>query len=142
MKRSRWLHALGLAAALCAAPAVADTTLFDQLGGKPGLDRLCDDFMQRLLADARMKPFFHDVDQAQFKSRLADQLCEVSGGPCRYDGPDMKKAHSGYDIHRRDFSALVEVLQRSMDAQAIPFRVQNKLLARLAPMHRDVVNVE
>jgi hemoglobin len=33
------------------------------------------------------------------------------------------------------------VLQRSMDAQGIGFTVQNRLLARLAPMHRDVVNV-
>jgi hemoglobin len=27
-----------------------------------------------------------------------------------------------------------------MDAQGIPFSAQNKLLARLAPMHRDIVN--
>lgn len=142
MNRNRWLKALCLAGALCAMPAAADSALFDQLGGKPGLDRLCDDFMQRLLADARMNPFFKEVDQAQFKARLADQLCEVSGGPCKYDGPDMKKAHSGYDIDRRAFNALVEVLQQSMDAQGIAFRVQNRLLARLAPMHRAVINVE
>ena len=27
-----------------------------------------------------------------------------------------------------------------MDQQGIPFTVQNRLLARLAPMHRDIVN--
>ena len=35
--------------------------------------------------------------------------------------------------------ALVEVLQLSMDAQGIPFRAQNQLLAQLAPMHRDTI---
>jgi hemoglobin len=35
----------------------------------------------------------------------------------------------------------VEVLQASMDAQHLPFATQNRLLARLAPMHREIVNV-
>ena len=41
------------------------------------------------------------------------QFCEVSGGPCRCNGADMKKAHDGMDITRGDFNALVEVLQDS-----------------------------
>ena len=53
----------------------------------------------------------------------------------------MKEAHSNMDVTRTDFNALVEVLQLSMDARGIPFARQNQLLALLAPMHRDVVNV-
>jgi hemoglobin len=64
----------------------------------------------------------------------------VSGGPCRRSGPDMKKAHDGMDVTRGDFNALVEVLQDTMDAQGIRFRDQNRLLARLAPMHREIIN--
>jgi hemoglobin len=122
-------------------PAHAQDPLYRALGARPGLERLVEDLWQRLLADAHMQPFFNDLDAAQFKRRLADQLCEVAGGPCRYDGPDMKKAHSGVDITRRDFNALVELLQQSMQAQGLPFGVQNRLLARLAPMHREVINL-
>jgi len=50
--------------------------------------------------------------------------------------------HEGFDIDRASFNALVEVLQEAMDAQGIPFSAQNKLLAQLAPMHRDIVNVK
>jgi hemoglobin len=115
------MRALILALLLAALPAAhADDTLYQALGARAGLERLVDDLWRRL---------------------LADQLCEVAGGPCRYDGPDMKKAHSGVDITRRDFNALVELLQRSMDAEGLPFAVQNRLLARLAPMHRDVINL-
>ncbi|HEX5687794.1 MAG TPA: group 1 truncated hemoglobin [Ideonella sp.] len=121
--------------------ASADDNLYQQLGGQPGLVKLMDDFMQRLLADSRMKPFFKDVDQAHVKAQLVDQFCEVSGGPCKLNGPDMKKVHSGIDVTRADFNALVEVLQQSMDAQGIAFGAQNRLLAKLAPMHRDIVNV-
>jgi hemoglobin len=136
------MRALILALLVAALPAAhADDTLYQALGARPGLERMVDDLWRRLLADAQMNPFFKDLEAAQFKRRLADQLCEVAGGPCRYDGPDMKKAHSGVDITRRDFNALVELLQRSMDAEGLPFAVQNRLLARLAPMHREVINV-
>ncbi len=127
--------------ALSSAALPADDTLYQQLGGQPGLVKLMDDFMQRLLADARMNPFFKDVDQAHVKAQLVDQFCEVSGGPCRLNGPDMKRVHGGVDITRADFNALVEVLQQAMDAQGIAFAAQNRLLAKLAPTHRDIVNV-
>jgi hemoglobin len=99
-----------------------------------------DDFVPRLLADPRMEPFFKDVNLPHLKAQLIAQVCEVSGGPCKLKGPNMKLAHAGVDITRNDFNALVEVLQQSMDAQGIPFTTQNQLLAKLAPMHRDIIN--
>jgi hemoglobin len=36
------------------------------------------------------------------------------------------------------FNALVEDLQKAMSERGIPFRAQNKLLAKLAPLHRDI----
>jgi hemoglobin len=135
------LRTLALAVALTGAGAAhADDSLYQQLGAQPGLTRLMDDFMVRLLADPRMNPFFKDVDHKHVKAQLVAQFCEVSGGPCKLKGPDMKKAHAGMDITKRDFNALVEVLQDSMNAQGIAFSTQNKLLARLAPMHRDIIN--
>lgn len=129
-----------LVALVGSAHAQADDSLYQQLGGQPGLTALMDDFMTRLLADKRMNPFFKDVDHKHVKAQLVAQFCEVSGGPCKLKGPDMKKAHAGMDITKRDFNALVEVLQDSMSAQGIAFSTQNKLLARLAPMHRDIIN--
>jgi hemoglobin len=139
--------ALSLSMGSCAATAYAQSTvasddsLFRAFGGQRGLVVLMDDFMARLLADQRMNPFFKDTDQKHIKEQLVVQFCQVAGGPCKLAKPDMKKPHSGVDIAMADFNALVEVLQQSMDAQGIPFGVQNRLLAKLAPMHRDIVNV-
>lgn len=142
-------RALLLGAALAAGSAQAQSTntatqiddaLYRQLGAQPGLVKLVDDFMVRLLADPRMNPFFKDVDQAHVKAELVTQFCQVSGGPCQRKGPDMKQAHAGMDINKNNFNALVEVLQQAMDAQGIAFTAQNKLLALLAPMHRDIIN--
>ena len=73
-------------------------------------------------------------------AQLTEQLCQQAGGPCTYKGVPMKEAHESMDIGRRDFNALVEVLQQSMQAKGIPFAAQNAMLARLAPMHRDIIN--
>ena len=151
MKFAQVLPAALLGAALLAGAAQAQSTvyvpkipaddsLYQAFGGQRGLTHLMDDFMTRLLADARMGPFFKDSDQKHVKEELVIQLCEVSGGPCRRDGPGMKKAHDGLDITKSDFNALVEVLQQAMDAQGIPFGAQNRMLAQLAPMHREIIN--
>ncbi len=122
------------------APPASDA-LYLALGGERGLRYLSDDFLARLLADRRLKPFFADIDHAKFKREFAAQVCQVSGGPCTHK-PNNRRIHSAMDIRRRDFTAVVEVLQQAMEAQAIPFGVQNRLLALLAPMHRDIVNTD
>jgi hemoglobin len=125
-----------------ATPASADDELYVQLGGQPGLVKLVDAFFPRVLADARLSPFFKDANPDYLKGQLVAELCHVSGGPCVRKGPDMKHAHEAFDIDRASFNAVVEVLQDAMDDQEIAFATQNQLLARLAPLHRDIVNVE
>jgi hemoglobin len=122
-------------------PAPADPALlpvFKQFGEEAGLVALMDDFMQRLLADPRTRPFFEQANQAAIKRHLVEQFCAILGGPCTYTGRDMVAAHQGLGIGRMQFNALVEDLQLAMDARKIPFRAQNKLLAKLAPMHREI----
>ena len=129
------------AAAPSANPAAAPAGLYQALGEKPGITRLMDDFVNRLVQDPRIGGHFKEVKPSALKESLTDQICQLSGGPCQYEGADMKSAHADMDINKGHFNALVEVLQTAMDAQGIPFAQQNRLLALLAPMHRDVITV-
>ncbi len=122
--------------------AAQDASLYVALGEVAGLTKLTDDFVNRLKVDARLAPAFKDTNANNLKKMLMQQFCKVSGGPCVYEGADMKSAHSNMDITKTDFHALVEVLQQSMDANGIAFTTQNQLLARLAPMHRDIISVK
>lgn len=134
-------HAQTAAPAAPAAVAKNDA-LFQALGGKPGLQALMDVFVAGLKADARIGAQFKDTKSSFLASQLVDQVCMATGGPCKYDGPDMKTAHADMGITRANFNALVEVLQVSMDARNIPFATQNQLLALLAPMHRDIITAK
>ena len=134
-----------LALLLCAAATVAAQTppasdaLYRAWGGKAGIQAVMDDFVPRLIADPRTAPFFRKTDPGHLATQLTDQLCQVSGGPCTYGGAPMKLAHQDLDISRQDFNALVELLQQAMDARGISFAAQNGMLARLAPLHREIV---
>lgn len=118
----------------------ADDSLYRAFGERAGLTALMQDFVQRLVADPRTQPFFKNASLERLQVQLTDQLCMLSGGPCTYTGRDMKSVHAGLAIGKADFNALAEVLQDAMDARGIPFRDQNRILARLAPMHREIVN--
>lgn len=133
---------LSLAAAAGAQTAPADPALYRAFGERPGLVKLMDDLMLRIEADPRMAAHFKEANKKRVKEQLVDQFCQVTGGPCVYGGSDMKATHADLKIGRGDFNALVEVLQQAMDAQGIPFRAQNQLLAQLAPMHREVITVK
>lgn len=143
---SRWsARAAAVLLGLClltgarAQGAAADDSLYRALGERAGLATLMDVFVERLAVDPRIGERFKKTDRPLLKEMLTDQLCVVSGGPCKYKGADMKNAHADMDITRADFNALVEVLQVSMEARAVPFATQNRLLARLAPMHREII---
>ena len=140
----RFIFTLLLAASAALFHGLADaqtssTPLYQALGEKAGLARLMDRFVETLAVDTRTQVFFSNADKPRLKEQLTEQLCMLSGGPCVYTGAQMRGVHRGLEIARSDFNALVEVLQDTMDAQGIAFSVQNGLLARLAPMHREIV---
>ena len=142
--RRRVLLPLPMVFALLPAPGVAQVAgdsaaLYLAFGEKDGIAALMDDFVNRLRVDPRIGHFFKNTKPANLKEQLTDQLCLVSGGPCKYQGDSMKASHADLQIRRADFNALVEVLQQSMDARGIAFTAQNRLLALLAPMHRDII---
>lgn len=124
-----------------AAPAAppADASLYRAFGEKAGLSTLMDDFVGRLKADPRIGGFFKDTKSSHLATQLTDQLCALSGGPCVYEGAPMRESHRELGIQRTHFNALVEVLQDSMTARGIAFGDQNRMLALLAPLHREIV---
>ena len=108
-------------------------------GGFAGLSKLTQDFVERIQKNPSIGRFFKEADPERLQAMLTDQFCDVLGGGCKYSGKSMKQAHSGMKVGTADFNALAEELQNALTAANVPFADQNKLIAKLAPMHRDVV---
>ncbi|ATQ73314.1 group 1 truncated hemoglobin [Massilia violaceinigra] len=129
---------LALASGCAHRPATDDTT-YQGLGGQSGIKKIVDTFVPMIMADARIKESFRDTDLKNLSMRLEEQFCELAGGPCKYKGKDMKEIHDGLNITNAQFNALAEDLQAAMDKNGIAPAVQNKLVARLAPMQKEIV---
>ena len=121
--------------------ASAGGTVHKSIGGK---NAVVDAFVARAAADNRINAYFKDTASdparlAKFKKNLADQICEATGGPCKYTGKDMKSAHAGMGISSADFAALVEDLVATLDGFHVKEQDKSALLAALGPMKGDIV---
>ena len=126
-----------------AKPAAAKS-LYDRLGGKKAITAVVDEFVARCAADKRINAFFaktaaNPAQLKKFKANLVDQICEASGGPCKYKGKSMKEAHKGMGVSGADFNALVEDLVGALDKFKVPEKEKGELLGALGPMKSDIV---
>lgn len=124
--------------------ASAGGTVYKSLGGNNAIVAVVDAFVARAAADNRINAYFKDTASdparlAKFKKNLADQICEATGGPCKYTGKDMKSAHAGMGISSADFAALVEDLVATLDGFHVKEQDKSALLAALGPMKGDIV---
>lgn len=91
------------------------------------------------MTDDRVKVDFDNINLDRLRTRLRDQICQISDGPCVYKGRSMAASHAGLKLNRAKFNAVAEDVQTAMERVGIPYRTQNRLMALLAPMQRDVV---
>lgn len=143
--RRRWLALaapafLAVVLAACAG-GPAQPSLYERLGGKPAIVAVVDQFVGNVAGDARIGHFFATTEPVAFKASLVEQLCEATGGPCKYKGRDMRTAHKGLGITDADFSALVEDLATALDEKGVDPKEKEELLGILAPMKVDIVGV-
>lgn len=116
-----------------------DDAMMKAFHGEAGIGRVVDGLVDRSVADPRIGDIFKATDLVRLRRTLKEQFCYILGGSCAYTGRDMKTTHKDQGIQNADFNALVENLQKAMDKEGVPFRAQNRLLAKLAPMQRDAV---
>ncbi len=127
---------------LSAAEVIPPTgSLYARLGGAPVVTKLVDTTIDQVVANHRLNQSFKDTDLKRIKDKLVEQICQLADGGCQYTGDPMRDVHAGHRISESEFFGLVEILRDNMRLLSIGLRERNELLALLAPMKRDVVNV-
>ena len=144
MKRSRFTlrimaGVVAVAIAGCAPLGMQEKSLYERLGGLPAIQAVVDDFVGNVAADTRINRRFANTNIPLFKKHLVDQICEATGGPCKYTGRTMKAAHAGMRITEAEFNALVEDLVKTLDKLKVPTKEKTELLLALAAMKNDIV---
>ena len=142
------MNSCGLFVRLVAVPSLllmgglarADKTLYEAMGGETVLRSAVAHFADNVVADDRINFTFAEANMDKFRQLLFEQFCNLSGGPCKYTGRDMRTSHVKLHINNAEFNALAEDLYIGLDQAGVPYRLQNKLMALLAPMQHEIVS--
>jgi hemoglobin len=116
-------------------------TLYDKLGGEAGVDGIVSGLIKQIGQDKQIFHYFADANINRFRTHLKTHLCAITAGPCKYAGDSMTDIHTGMKITEKDFNHLVDLLINAMNLQGIPHRIQNQLIARLAPLRASIIYI-
>ncbi len=129
--------------------ATGKTSLFDRLGGEPGISNIVTDFMPRALQDPRVNWQRKGVKEGGFsfhsgkpvtwqdtpehvgllRTHMVQFLALATGGPAHYDGKELKSVHGNMHISNPEFDAAVGDLKASLDNLKVPNKEQKELLS-------------
>lgn len=129
-------------AAICigiVCPTAFASTLYERLGGEKAVAQFVSETVDLSAVDPQIKRSFDKVDLKKLKVKVAEQICALTDGPCKYSGDDMKLAHQGMDLTEADFYGFVEILRGTLNRAKVSEGAKNELLRILAPMKRDIV---
>jgi hemoglobin len=119
-------------------PAGGGGSLYSRLGGLTQIEMIVDETVNQAAADPRTRRTFEGIKLPTLKQNVSAQVCVLSGGPCKYEGEAMRKAHGGLKITDTEFDVFVGSM-RAVLVRRVGEREKNELLRLLAPMKREVV---
>lgn len=121
--------------------APADTrSLYERLGGTTAITAVVDDFVARTGSDDRIKSFFMNTDIPRIKKMMVEDICERTGGPCKYTGKSMTESHRDTKFKPEDFEAFMEDLEATLDKFKVPAREKAEVLADFRSRQAEVMN--
>ena len=116
--------------------------LYQRPGGRDALTAVAQSFEARAAKDNRINQKFGKTDLNRLTKEFVDQLCQDSGGPCTSTGLSMKESHTNMGVTVGEWDAFIEDLVATLNDFNVGKTEQGELLSDLAPMRKDIVEVE
>jgi hemoglobin len=121
------------------------TALYERLGGVYAIAAVVDDFIDRVMDDARLNAnpkvneAHHRVSRAGFKYLVTEMVCWATGGPQRYSGRSMRDSHAHLDITEGEWRAFLDDLHQTFEKFQLPAAERQELLAIVESTKSDIV---
>jgi hemoglobin len=120
-------------------------TLYERLGGVYSIATVVDDFIDRVMSDARLNAnpavdeAHHKLPPAGFKYLATEMVCWATGGPQKYTGRSMADSHRHLNITPQEWEAFMHDLQQTLDKFKVPAAEQAELRAIVQSTYSDIV---
>lgn len=118
---------------------MADTTLYERLGGYDGIRTVVDDFYDRLVDDEQLGPFFEGADMEKLRRTQTDFLCEAAGGPETYDAEPVREAHLHIPFTPAHIQRAIDLLYESLEEFDVPDDDADKVVNAIAAYQDDLL---
>lgn len=140
-----------LIGALAVPPAFADQhkaaekSLYDRLGGLAPISVVVNDFLDLMVPDPQLNknPALAEarkhVPAPYLKFQVTAQVCEATGGPCKYTGRTMKASHAHLNITEKEWDRGVTLFKQVLAKHKVPDREQKELLDIFNSTKADIV---
>jgi hemoglobin len=144
-KRAEKKRSLGRPAKVTTSSAPARSTLYERLGGVYAIAAVVDDFIDRIMDDARLNAnprvdeAHHRVSRSGFKYLVTEQVCWAAGGPQTYSGRSMRDSHEHLAITSGQWEAFLDDLRQTLDTFAVRAAEQQELFAIVESTREDIV---
>jgi hemoglobin len=119
-------------------PSESETSLFDRVGGAPGVTCLIGRFYTNVLDDPTLRPYFAGLELRKLQRMQFEFFCAALGGPSAYSGRTMQHAHQGRHITREHFQAFVEHLFATLQEFDLTDEDRYAIIARINTYADDV----
>ncbi len=129
-----------------------ENSLYHRIGGKKQVSAIVTDWLNLVRLDPRVSEYFKNTKIEKLSLKMADKICHLSGGGCKYQGLDMRRAHLPGVVKRTsggtkssigpaEFNAMIENLTRALDKNKIATQEKTELIALMARIKDDILGV-
>lgn len=94
-------------------------SLYDKYGGFDTFSMVVSNFYQKVLDSDDLAPYFERVNMEKLISHQTHFIATALGGPEKYAGLDLEKAHAPYKITVPHFHEVVELLEEALDEASV-----------------------
>ena len=119
-----------------------DGSLYERLGGVDAITAVVRAVVDRQLKDDRINRKFARTNRDRLIKEFVDQICQATGGPCKYTGRNMTETHHNMGVTNGEFQAFVEDVVAVLDDFKVGKAEQDELLNSLAPLQGEIVEVD
>jgi hemoglobin len=121
--------------------AVDTATLYQQLGGREGIQAVTGRLIDRSARDPRTAAALRSARLAPLKRQVADYVCELAGGPCVFRDAGAA-AYGQLAVTETAFAVMMATLREELQASGVAVSAQAELLRRLSPPTSAVILAE
>ena len=119
-----------------------ERSLYDRLGGTDAITAVVRAVVDRQLKDDRINRKFARTNRDRLIKEFVDQICQATGGPCKYTGRNMTETHHNMGVTNGEFQAFVEDVVAVLNDFKVGATEQDELLNILAPLREEIVEVD